>query len=89
MSNFRPIFDNILVKPQPVTETVKGGIIIPQSVMDSSEPLAVGLAVAVGEKCEVVTANCMCLYSKSAGSPITINDDDLLLMRESEVLMIE
>jgi chaperonin GroES len=44
--NFRPIRDKILVKPKPVEEVSKGGIIIPETAKDA--PVE-GNVLAVGE----------------------------------------
>ena len=89
---FRPLHDNVLVKRIEPTEQRQGGIIIPDTAKEKpqeGEVLAVGpgkvledgsrrpVAVAVGNKV---------LFGKYAGTEITIDSEELLVMRESDLL---
>lgn len=90
----KPLSDRVLIKPLEEKETIKGGIYIPDTAKErpqEGEIIAVGegkinddgkilpLKVKVGEKV---------LYSKYAGTEITINDVEHLIMRESDILAI-
>jgi chaperonin GroES len=90
--NFRPLHDHVLVKRLEAEEEMQGGIIIPDTAKEKpqeGEVLAVGpgkiqedgsrraLAVAVGNKV---------LFGKYAGTEITLDGDELLVMRESDLL---
>jgi chaperonin GroES len=94
--NIRPIRDKILVKPIPVQETSKGGIIIPETVMDA--PVQ-GDVVAVGEGILnrdgelvplVVSAGNKILYKKNGQTITEIEQDgeSYLIMAEFDVLGI-
>ena len=89
---FRPLHDNVLVKRLETTEEKVGGIIIPDTAKEKPQEgnvLAVGpgklqddgtrhaLGVAVGNKI---------LFGKYAGTEITIDGDELLVLRESDLL---
>lgn len=92
--NFRPLHDHVLVKRPEAEEEMQGGIIIPDTAKEKpqeGEVLAVGpgkmqddgsrraLAVAVGNKV---------LFGKYAGTEITLDGEELLVMRESDLLGI-
>ena len=90
--NVRPLADRVLVKPLEAVETKKGGIIIPDNAKEKpqrGEVMAVGpgklddkgslvkLELKVGDKV---------LYGKYAGTEVSVDGQDLLIMRESDVL---
>jgi len=87
--NVKPLGDRVLIKPAEAQETVKGGIIIPDSAKERPQEgkvAAVGpgkddekMAVKVGDKV---------IYSKYAGTEIKIDDQDYLLMRQDDILGI-
>jgi chaperonin GroES len=89
---FRPLHDNVLVKRIEAAEQRQGGIIIPDTAKEKpqeGEVLAVGpgkiledgtrrpVALAVGNKV---------LFGKYAGTEITIDSEELLVLRESDLL---
>jgi chaperonin GroES len=89
-----PLHDRIVVKRVAEAETTRGGIIIPDTAKDKpqeGEVIAVGkgksndegkvfpLAVKSGDRI---------LFGKYAGTEIKIDGEDLLIMREEEVLGI-
>lgn len=88
MNKYTPIFDRVLVKEEPVTETMKGNIIIPQLVLES-EPVSFGLVAAKGEQVQVVKDGDRIMYPKGAGIEILIKDESFRLMQEREILMID
>jgi chaperonin GroES len=88
---FRPLHDNVLVKRIEAAEQQQGSIIIPDTAKEKpqeGEVLAVGpgklledgsrrpVAVAVGNKV---------LFGKYAGTEITIDNEELLVMREPDL----
>jgi chaperonin GroES len=91
--NVRPLADRILVRRIEEKETVRGGIIIPDTAKEKpqqGEIIAVGpgryeknvrvpMEVKVGDKV---------LYGKYSGTEVTINNDQFLILRESDVLAI-
>ena len=88
MNKYTPIFDRVLIKEEPVTETMKGNIIIPQSVLES-EPITFGKVIGKGERTEVVNVDDRVMYPRGAGIEILIKEESFRLMQEREILMID
>ena len=92
MAKVRPLHDRLLVKRIEEQETVRGGIIIPDSAKEKpqeGEVLAVGKG-KVTEDGKVLPLDVKegdrILFGKYAGSEIKIDGQDLLILREDEVL---
>ncbi len=90
----KPLADRVVVKPGEPMEKVKGGIIIPDTAKEKpqqGEIVAVGPGKAsdAGElvKMEVKVGDKV-LYGKYSGTEITIDGEDYLIMRESDILAI-
>ena len=85
----RPINDRVVVKPAPAEEKTKGGIIIPDTAKEKPQRGSV-VAAGPGKKDEPmsVKAGDTVLYGKYAGTEITIEGQDYLIMRESDILAI-
>mgnify|MGYP000502920364 CR=1 FL=1 len=86
---FRPLHDRVLVRRLESEERTAGGIIIPDTAKEKPQR---GIVVAAGngKKDEPVTVKVgdTVLYGKYAGTEITIEGQDLLIMRESDILAI-
>ena len=84
-----PLHDRVIVKPAPAEEKTAGGIIIPDTAKEKPQR-GVILAAGPGTKDEPmsVKAGDTVLYGKYAGTEIQIEGDDLLIMRESDILAI-
>ena len=86
-----PLHDRVLVKRIEEKETVKGGIIIPDTAKEKPQE---GEVIAVGEgKIEKgsrvpldVKAGDRILFGKYSGSEIKIEDQEYLILREDEIL---
>ncbi|MET3858955.1 co-chaperone GroES [Rhizobium sp. OAE497] len=90
--SFRPLHDRILVRRIESQEKTKGGIIIPDTAKEKPQE---GEVVAVGggarnDAGEIqaldVKAGDRILFGKWSGTEIKINGEDLLIMKESDVL---
>ena len=90
--NVRPLHDRIVIKRIEEKETVKGGIIIPDSAKEKPQE---GEVIAVGhgkktEKGEVipldVKAGDRILFGKYSGTEIKLDGEEYLIIREDEVL---
>ena len=88
----RPLHDRILIKRIEEKETVKGGIIIPDSAKEKPQEGQV-IAVGNGKKTEEgkvipldVKAGDRILFGKYSGTEIKIDDQEYLILREEEVL---
>ncbi|MDR3764306.1 MAG: co-chaperone GroES [Acidobacteriota bacterium] len=89
-----PLHDRIVVKRVAEQETTKGGIIIPDSAKDKPQEGEV-IAVGKGKSNDegkvfplAVKAGDRILFGKYAGTEIKIDGEELLIMREEEVLGI-
>ena len=92
-TKIRPLADRIVVKPLEETEQMRGGLYIPDTAKEKpqqGEIVAVGpgrfdegkrvpMDVKVGDKV---------LYGKYSGTEVTIDGEQLLILRESDVLAV-
>jgi chaperonin GroES len=87
--NDTPLHDRVIVKPAAAEEKTAGGIIIPDTAKEKPQKGSV-VAVGAGKKDEPLTVKVgdTVLYGKYAGTEIQIEGEDLLIMRESDILAI-
>ena len=92
--NFRPLHDRILIKRIEEKESVKGGIIIPDTAKEKPQEGEV-VAVGRGKKNEDgmvialdVKAGDRILFGKYSGTEIKMENQEYLILREEEVLGI-
>lgn len=89
----QPLQDRILIRPGKPEETTTGGIIIPDTAKEKpqqGEIVAVGKGkVEEGKLIEMtVKVGDKVLYGKYAGTEVTVEGEDLLIMRESDIFAI-
>jgi len=90
--NLRPLHDRILVRRLEEKETVRGGIIIPDSAKEKpqeAEVVAVGNGKLLedGQRAAVdVKAGDRILFGKYSGADIKIEGQEYLILREDEIL---
>jgi chaperonin GroES len=91
---FRPLHDRVVVRRVESEEKTAGGIIIPDTAKEKpmeGEVLAVGPG-ARNEKGEVVAldvkAGDRILFGKWSGSEVRMDGQDLLIMKESDIMGI-
>ena len=91
---FRPLHDRILVRRIESEEKTKGGIIIPDTAKEKPQEGEV-LAVGSGTRNEAgqvqpldVQTGDRIFFGKWSGTEIKVNGEDLLIMKESDVLGI-
>jgi chaperonin GroES len=91
---FRPLHDRVLVRRSAEEERTAGGIIIPDTAKEKpmeGEVISVGPG-ARNEKGEIITpdvkAGDRVLFGKYAGTEVTINGEDLVIIKESDVMGI-
>ncbi len=91
---FRPLHDRVLVRPLDEEEMTAGGIIIPDTAKEKPQE---GEIVAIGsgarnDQGEItpldVKAGDRVLYGKWSGTEVKIDGEDLLIMKESDILGI-
>ena len=93
-TKFRPLHDRVVVRRITAEEKTKGGIIIPDSAKEKPQE---GEIVAVGsgardESGKVVAldvkAGDRVLFGKWSGTEVKINGEDLLIMKEADIMGI-
>lgn len=88
----QPLGDRVLVKPLEPKETIKGGIIIPETAKEKpmeGEIIAAGKGRTTDDGKLVpmeVKAGDKILYGKYSGTEIKIDDEEYLIMREEDIL---
>jgi chaperonin GroES len=86
-----PLHDRVLIKRIEEKETVKGGIIIPDTAKEKpqeGEVIAVGAGkMEKGQRVPLdVKAGDRVLFGKYSGTEIVVEDDNFLILREDEIL---
>jgi|SRR5688500_10037242 chaperonin GroES len=90
----RPLHDRVIVKRTEEKETVKGGIIIPDTAKEKpmeGEVIAVGAGKVQedGKRTALdVKTGDRILFGKYAGTEIKIDDEEFVIMREEEILAV-
>ena len=91
---FKPLHDRVVVRRIEGDEKTKGGLIIPDT---AKEKPAEGEVIAVGEGARkdsgeliapAVKTGDRVLFGKWSGTEVTINGEELLIMKESDILGI-
>lgn len=92
--NLSPLADRVIIKPSEAEEKTKGGIILPDTAKEkpiegtviaagpgktTEDGKLVKLGVKVGDKV---------LYGKYSGTEITVEGEEFLIMRESDIFAI-
>jgi len=85
----KPLADRVLVEPAPAEEKTAAGIIIPDTAKEKPQKGTV-VAVGPGKKDEPMTVKVgdSVLYGKYAGTELTIDGINYLIMRESDIVAI-
>ncbi len=88
----KPLYDRLVAKRIEEGEQIQGGIIIPDSAKEKPQEAEI-LAAGKGKRLEDgtivpldVKAGDKVLIGKYAGTEITVDGDELLILREDEVL---
>lgn len=89
----QPLGDRVVIRPLEETETMRGGLYIPDTAKEKPQQ---GEIVAVGpgrfEKGDRVPmelkVNQKVLYGKYAGTEVTIDGDEFLIIKEADVLAV-
>ena len=84
-----PLHDRVIVKADAAEQKTAGGIIIPDTAKEKPQR---GIVVAAGpgkkDEPTTVAVGDTVLYGKYAGTDITVEGIDYLIMRESDILAI-
>lgn len=92
--NLTPLHDRVIVRPAPAEETTKGGLIIPDTAKEKPQRGEV-IAIGTGKVTDdgkttplVVKIGDSILYGKYSGTEVSIDGNDYLIMRESDIFAI-
>lgn len=94
MKKIRPLEDRVLVKPSEAEEKTAGGIVLPDTakekpMMGTVVACGPGKLTDTGERAKMqVKKGDKILYGKYAGSEIKVDGQDMLIIRESDILAI-
>jgi len=92
--HIKPLGDRVVIKPSAAEEKTKGGIILPDT---AKEKPVVGEIVAVGpgkksEEGKLIPLDLKVgdkvLYGKYSGTEVTVDGQEYLMMRESDVFAV-
>ena len=90
----RPLHDRVIIKRVEEQETVRGGIIIPDTAKEKPQEGEV-VAAGTGKRLEngqiiplEVKAGDRVLFGKYSGTEIKLDGEELLILREDEILGI-
>ncbi|MGN6549207.1 MAG: co-chaperone GroES [Pararhizobium sp.] len=93
-TNFRPLHDRVVVRRVESEEKTKGGIIIPDTAKEKPQEGEI-IAVGSGARDESgkivaldVKAGDRVLFGKWSGTEVKLNGEDLLIMKESDIMGI-
>ena len=91
-TKLQPLGDRVVVKPMPREEVTKGGIVLPDTVKEKPQEgkiLAVGPGKMTDDGKRIpmdVKVGDIVIYAKYGGSDIKENDEELIILRESDIL---
>ncbi len=93
-SKFRPLHDRVVVRRVESEEKTKGGIIIPDTAKEKPQEGEI-IAVGSGARDEAgklvpldVKAGDRVLFGKWSGTEVKLDGEDLLIMKESDIMGI-
>lgn len=87
--NIKPLADRVVIAPAEAEQKTAGGIIIPDTAKEKPQKGSV-VAVGPGKKDEPMTVKVgdSVLYGKYAGTELTIDGEDYLIMKETDIFAI-
>ena len=91
-AKLQPMADRVLVKPMEKEEKTKSGIYLPDTAKEKpqeGEVLAVGPGKMSDDGKRIpldVKAGDVVIYAKYGGTEIKVDDEDLIILRESDIL---
>ncbi|MBD3384155.1 co-chaperone GroES [candidate division KSB1 bacterium] len=90
----KPLADRVVVKSHEAEETTQGSIIIPDTAKEKPQKGEIvaagpGKVSESGNKIDMeVKVGDVVLYGKYSGTEVTIDNEDYLIMRESDILAV-
>jgi len=87
--NIKPLADRVIVEVSPAEEKTASGLIIPDTAKEKPQKGTV-VAVGTGKKDEPMTVKVgdTVLYGKYAGTEVSVDGQEYLIMRESDIFAV-
>jgi chaperonin GroES len=92
MAKIEPLGDRVVIKPTPKEEVSKGGIVLPDTAKEKPQEGKI-IAVGPGRLTEdgkriamEVKKGDKVIYSKYAGTEFKLEDEELVILREGDIL---
>ncbi|PLW91975.1 MAG: co-chaperone GroES [Marinilabiliales bacterium] len=87
--NIKPLADRVVIEPQAAETKTSSGIIIPDTAKEKPQR-GIVVAVGAGKKDEPMTVKegDVVLYGKYAGTEISFDGKDYLIMKEADILAV-
>ena len=87
--NIKPLADRVIVEVSPAEEKTASGLIIPDTAKEKPQK-GIVVAVGTGKKDEPMTVKVgdTVLYGKYAGTEVSVDGQEYLIMRESDIFAI-
>lgn len=79
----RPLHKNIVVRPSEQPKNEYGILIVQEKKLET-----IGEVISCGEAVQSVAVGNKVLYARYAGSPVTIDGEELTIMHEADVLAV-
>ena len=92
MAKIDPLGDRVVIKPTPKEEVSKGGIVLPDTAKEKPQEgkiIAVGPGRVTEDGARIpmeVKKGDTVIYSKYAGTEFKLDDEELVIMREGDIL---
>jgi chaperonin GroES len=85
----KPISDRVVIKPSPAEEVTKGGIYVPDTAKEKQQKGEV-VAVGPGKDGNLMTVQVgdTVLFGKYAGQELHYEGQDLIVMKEEDILIV-
>lgn len=78
---FNSVADRVIIRPMPADDKI-GSI----EVLESAKRPRKGIIIGIGPDCKVATIDDTALYQKGAGAELEIEGENIIFMRESDLL---
>ncbi|MCL4458724.1 MAG: co-chaperone GroES [Chloroflexi bacterium] len=93
-THLKPLGDRVVIKPSPREEVTKSGIILPDTAREKPQEGTI-IAVGTGKLLDdgkrlpmEVKEGDKVIYAKYAGTELKMDDEELLILKESDILAI-
>lgn len=91
--NIKPLFDRVIIEPDEINNTTKGGIVLPQTAQDRPQT---GKVVAVGSGKDLenndvgmqVSVGDTVIFNKYTGAEVKFEDKNYIILRQIDIIAV-